>query len=121
MQIKIKSLTGRTFTLEVECGDSILKICEKIQKKEGIPVDQMRLVYRNLQLNYYHTDVQVRQILDDQNIIKPDLTCNTYNPIDSSEKNDNEKVEQQRKALLEYSRKLREIKETVECNKCNKI
>ena len=37
MQIFVKTLTGKTITLEVEPGDSISAVKTKIQKKEGIP------------------------------------------------------------------------------------
>lgn len=118
MWIIIKTLTGKSIRLEVECFDTILLICEKIKEKVGIPVDQMRLVYRNMQLNYYHTDLQVSQEMDEQNIVKPDITCNEYNLKDSSDKLD---IDQQRKALLNYCKKLREIKETIKCLNCGKI
>jgi ubiquitin len=35
MQIFIKTLTGKTITLEVEPGDSIDNVKQKIQEKEG--------------------------------------------------------------------------------------
>jgi hypothetical protein len=51
MQIFIKTLSGRKSPFNFEASQTVLEVKQALQEKEGIQVEQIRLIYMGKQLS----------------------------------------------------------------------
>lgn len=54
LQLHIKTLVGKTITIDAYQDDSIADIKQYVQNNEGIPPDQQRLIFAGIQLEDYY-------------------------------------------------------------------
>ena len=43
--VPIKTLSGKSFVVQAKLTDTVEDVCSKIEKKEGIPLEQQQLIY----------------------------------------------------------------------------
>jgi len=55
MQMFVKTLTGKTVTVDTESSVTVEQLKQAIQEKEGIPVDQIQLIFAGKQLENHCT------------------------------------------------------------------
>lgn len=50
-QIKVKTLTGKEIEIDIEPDDTVSRIKERVEEKEGIPPPQQRLIFGGKQMS----------------------------------------------------------------------
>ncbi|KAI8615239.1 ubiquitin-related domain-containing protein [Chytriomyces sp. MP71] len=51
MLIKVKTLTGKEIEIDIDSNDTVARIKDRVEEKEGIPPAQQRLIFGGRQMN----------------------------------------------------------------------
>jgi len=61
-EVKVKTLTGKVFQIHFAATDKVLTLKERVQDKQGIPVDQQRLVIKGRSMENDRTCVDYQLV-----------------------------------------------------------
>lgn len=74
--IKVKTLTGKEIEIDIEPGDTIERVKERVEEKEGIPPIQQRCMSLNLMTSLY----------EHSSVYTPHILCNICTHVGTSSK-----------------------------------